>query len=199
MNSLTYITRQLDHSASYDRLPQLDTREAGSSHLRRSETWSKPFHFRRRGKKSLIAVRDSSEDSSEDSYDPRPLVSQRQTSQKAKRSFSSPALLKGSSVIPSILSSCSTTPLSIPKNIPSPPSPCPLPVASTSEPVDKESYLYRRLRRLSLVQAFTLIWHTLCATYVHIIPHPSFKQVNLLVNVVLSLNAKRMLKDRSII
>src|SRR6185437_1102682 len=90
MNSLTYISRQLEHSISHERLPQLDSRGPGSSHLRRSETWSKPFHFRRRGKKPFIVMRDSSEDSSEDNSDSRPINALSQTHIRQKRSFSSP-------------------------------------------------------------------------------------------------------------
>jgi hypothetical protein len=178
MNSLTYISRQLQDSASQD---GLDHPQA-SSHLKRSETWSKPFHFRRRGRKPLIRIHDSSSESSEDSLDNRPTVSRKQAHRKAKRSFSSPALLDGSSVLPSV---SSTRAPSTPKPIPM--TACSNPVHSAAELIKKESYLYRRLRHLPLSQAFVLIWNSICTTFEHWLPSsPSTKQVSLAHSLLLT-------------
>lgn len=185
MNSLSYITRRLDHSSSFERLPHRDLSDSehSSSQLRRSETWSKPLYFRRRTSKRSIVTRDSSDDSSEDTSDSQLTLTTRPSHVRAKRSFSSPALLKGSSATPPSNSPLYTSSnfVSIPSNnsvILSAQPTLTLEAIPPSLLVHKENFLVRRLRRLSLVRAIVLVWNTICAAYDRIIPYHYYsKQV----------------------
>jgi CTD nuclear envelope phosphatase 1 len=186
MNSLSFLSKQLDasasRSASQSRLYASEaestdtersrsgsptTRSSPNLHgdYKRSRTWSKPLFFRQRAKKPLFVLDDST-DSDDDSN-----ASQQHSAAtiSKQRSFSSPEMLnKGSSSYP-------LSRLKPPTAV--------VEVVESSQQLVKESCLSRRFRRLQLVRALSSIWDALCIVCEQIIlvplvaPEPSGKLI----------------------
>ena len=167
MNSLSFLSRQLDatasRSTSLNKLGESSTSQhnsnhsgsdSGASNLKRSKTWSKPLFFRRRVvSRPVFRIEDSDEDS--DNYTARGGFGNR----KGKRSASSPALFNHNNNFPTTKATTNNTNNNgnMPPLIPTAP--------SANSLILKDSYLYRRLHRLYLVRALAAVWNCLCATY----------------------------------